>query len=130
MRDRKIKNDLLQRGGTYVFASLSGMLASVIIITLCALLMYALGLPLSFSGYFSLMALGGGCLLSGYICGRIKRRSGLKLGLRCGLILFSVIGLAAAASGNVNGSAIAEKLITTVITGCTGGVLGVNREDR
>ncbi len=105
-----------------------GMLVSSAFVTLFALIMYAFQFPLYFSGYFSLMSLGCGCMTSGFICGKIKKHSGLKLGFQCALILLAFVGIGAVISGAINGSEIVTKTLTAVITGCTGGVLGVNRE--
>ncbi len=122
------RKELLQRGGTYVFSTVSGAAVSVVFITLFALFMYAFGLPLYVSGYFSLTALGCGCMTSGFICGKIKKHSGLKLGFQCGIILLFLVALGALISGSLNGTEAVTKSLTAIITGCTGGVLGVNRE--
>ena len=128
MSDKKNTSDLLPRAGTYVFSTIAGAGVSVIIITLSALLMYLLQFPLYFAEYFSLAAFGCGCMTSGFICGRIKKHSGLKLGFQCGFILLGLCALGALAGGLWSGSQVISKIITAVLTGCTGGVLGVNRE--
>ncbi|MBQ8614236.1 MAG: TIGR04086 family membrane protein [Ruminiclostridium sp.] len=127
MSEKKTGVIILQKAGTYVFSTVMGALLSVALITLFALLMYALQMPLYFAEYLSLTALGCGCMLSGFICGRIKKRGGLKLGLQCAAILLALCALGALISGGLNGSAAVSKIITGVLTGCTGGVLGVNR---
>ncbi len=90
--------------------------------------MYALQFPLYFAEYFSLAAFGCGCMMSGFICGRIKKHSGLKLGFQCGFILLGLCAVGSLLSGLWSGAEVISKVLTAVLTGCTGGVLGVNRE--
>lgn len=123
----KYKNELIKRINTYIFSTIMGAGFSVLLIFLFALLMYAVQFPLYTAGYFSLLALGCGAMLSGFICGRIKQRGGLRLGFRCAVILLVLCGIGAAINGNFDGSSAAAKIFTAVICGCTGGVLGVNR---
>ena len=124
LSDRKL---FLQKAGTYVFSTAAGAGVSVAFLTLFALIMYALQFPLYFAGYFALMSLGCGCMMSGFICGCIKRRGGLKLGLQCALILLGLCAIGALISGSWNGTEVIAKCFTAIVTGCTGGVLGVNR---
>lgn len=121
------KNDLLKRAGTYVFSSAVGAGGAVVMLLISAFAMYILSLPLHFSGFLSLLSFGAGCMLSGYVCGRIKKHSGLRHGFRCAVILLSLGLLGALIFGEVHGTDALAKTLTAVITGCTGGVLGVNR---
>lgn len=121
------KNDLLKRAGTYVFSSAVGAGGAVIVLIISAFAMYILNLPLHFSGFLSLLSFGMGCMLSGYVCGRIKKHSGLRHGFRCAVILLALCLLGALIFGEINGTDALSKTLTAVITGCTGGVLGVNR---
>lgn len=123
----KIKSELVKRINTYIFSTVMGAGLSVLLIFLFAWVMYALQFPLYTAVYFSLLALGCGAMLSGFISGRIKRHGGLKTGFRCGVILLVLCGIGAAISGNFDGTPAAAKIFTTVICGCAGGVLGVNR---
>ncbi len=123
----KVKSELVKRINTYIFSTVMGAGLSVLLIFLFAWVMYALQFPLYTAEYFSLLALGCGAMLSGFICGRIKRHKGLKTGFRCGVILLVLCGIGAAISGNFDGTSAAAKILTVVICGCTGGVLGVNR---
>ena len=123
----KYKNELIKRINTYVFSTVMGAGLSVGLIFLFAWIMYAVQFPLYTAEYFSLLALGCGAMLSGFICGRIKRHGGLKTGFRCGVILLVLCGIGAAISGNFDGTSAASKIFTAVICGCTGGVLGVNK---
>ncbi len=125
----KMKSELIKRINTYIFSTVIGAGLSVVLIFLFAWVMYALQFPLYTAEYFSLLALGSGAMLSGFISGRIKRRSGLKTGFRCGVILLFLCAVGAAISGNFDGTDAAAKIFTTVICGCAGGVIGVNRQN-
>lgn len=127
MSEKKAKNELFQKISTYIFSTAAGAAVSVVLIMFFAFIMCMLDAPLSFAGYFSLMSIGCGCMLSGYICGKIKRHGGLKVGFRCAVIFLVIIAVGAAISGEFNGTDAIQKILTSVITGCTGGVLGVNR---
>ena len=120
-------NELAKRAGTYVLSTAAGAAAAVIFLLLSALIMYVFGLPPYFAGFLSLFSLGAGCMLSGYICGKIKTRSGLRHGFRCAVLLIALCVLGALICGTLDGSSALAKTFTAVITGCTGGVLGVNR---
>lgn len=128
LSEKKVKSELFRKLSPYIFSTVAGAAVSIIFIIIFAFAMYALGAPLYFGEYFSLMAFGCGCMAAGFFCGRIKRRGGLKLGFRCAVIFLGIIAVGAAVSGNFNGTAAIAKILTAVITGCTGGVLGVNRQ--
>lgn len=121
------RNELIKRAGTYVFSTVIGAAVAVVFLLFFAFVMYALQLSLYISGFLALFSLGAGCMLSGYICGRIKKHSGLRHGFRCAVILLSLCLLGALIFGEVQGTDSIAKVLTAVITGCTGGVLGVNR---
>ncbi len=127
MSERKIITDFLKRGATFILSTVTGVIISGVLLLLSAFFMYSIGAPTYLSGFFSLFSLGVGCMASGYICGRIKKHSGLKLGFCCAVIFLCVCAAGALVSGSLNGTDALAKCLTTVITGCTGGVIGVNR---
>lgn len=128
MSEKRITRDFLQRAGTYVFSTAVGAAVSIALVFLTALIMYVLQTPLQLAGYFSLFSIGTGCMVSGFICGSIKKRKGLLVGLECAVILMFLCVIGTVIGGTLNGTELLPKLITCVLTGCTGGVLGVNRE--
>lgn len=119
----------LRRAATYALSSAAGGICTVGCLALSAWLMSALQIPLSLAQLFALFSLGAGCMLAGFLCGKIKRRKGLKSGFICAVILLSVCMLGALLFGTVNGADAIAKTITAVVTGCTGGVLAVNSTD-
>jgi putative membrane protein (TIGR04086 family) len=96
-------------------------------IALFAAAMDMLSLPPEAAGVLSLITLGAGCTVSGFVCGCVKKSHGLRRGFRCALIMIAVIMTGALISGSLDGASAAAKCITAVICGCMGGVLGVNR---
>lgn len=127
MSIKKNYRELLSRMSTYILSTTVGAGVSVIFLLSFATLMYAFTMPLYFSGYLALVALGAGCIVSGIVAGRIKKRCGLKVGFRCGVIMLALCALGSLIWGRLDGSAALVKTITVVITGCCGGVIGVNR---
>lgn len=119
----------LRRAATYALSSAVGGICTGGCLALSAWLMSALQIPLSLAQLFALFSLGAGCMLAGFLCGKIKRRKGLKNGFICAVILLSVCMLGALLLGTVNGTDAISKTITAVVTGCTGGVLAVNSTD-
>ncbi len=117
----------LRRAATYALASAAGAVCAGAVLALSAWLMYALQLPLSLAQFLSLFSLGAGCMLSGFLCGRIKRHGGLRVGFVCAVILLSVCLLISLLRGSATGAGAIAKTLTAVLTGCTGGVLGVNK---
>lgn len=65
---------------------------------------------------------------SGYISGKISKSKGILYGLFCSLILFMFIVIGAIIVGNYDLSlTVVLKFIISVLFGCAGGVLGVNK---
>ena len=128
MSVKKSYRELFGRIRTYILSTAVGAGVSVILLLSFAALTYAFTMPLYFSGYLALVALGAGCIVSGIVAGRIKKRCGLKVGFRCGVIMLALCAFGALIFGKLDGSAALVKTITVVITGCCGGVIGVNRK--
>lgn len=80
---------------------------------------------------FSTAALGLGTYCGGYICARKRRRSGMAMGVLCGVIIFMIVLIigtlfAKAALGIGAGG----KLVLAVVCGAVGGVVGVNTKSK
>ena len=123
-------SDTAKKAGTYIFSTICGMALSLLMIVISAYIMRGFDLPPAAAGLLALISFGAGCLISGLICGRIKRSRGLRHGFRCAVIMLFIVMLGALFGGRMDGSAALAKIITAVICGCTGGVIGVNRDDR
>ena len=123
-------SETAKRAGTYVFSTFCGMAVSVLLIVLSAYIMRGFDLEPYAAGFLALVSFGAGCLLSGFVCGRIKRSRGLKHGFRCAVIMLFIVMAGALFSGRLDGSAALAKILTAVVCGCMGGVIGVNRNER
>lgn len=116
----------LYRSRLYILSGAVGAAASCVLLLLVSLVMYIFSLPAEIAEIPALVALGGGCAVSGFVAGNIRRRHGLTVGFRSGLILFAVCAAAAVTSGSAEPSDIAVKAVVSLITGGMGGVVGVN----
>ncbi|MCL2019333.1 MAG: TIGR04086 family membrane protein [Oscillospiraceae bacterium] len=112
----------------YLLSAIFGAAAGGLSIPFFSFLIWFLQLPVSFSGTFSLMAFGFGCLISGVSAGILKRRNGILNGVRAALILLLVLIIIAFLLGNLSGELILGRLVTAVLCGSVGGVIGVNRK--
>lgn len=117
---------LLYRSRLYILSTAVGAAVCGVLLLPAALFMCLFSLPADAAGLFSLFALGGGCAVSGFITGNVRKRHGLATGLRSGLLLFLLCAAASAVSGGADLGGIAAKGLVAVITGCFGGVIGVN----
>lgn len=105
-----------------------GALTSIACVLLFALVTWALQLSVELSGKFGLFALGCGCLICGIIGGRYKRHAGLLTGLSAALLLFLPVVLVSLITGGFSGELFLSRLVTTIICGAVGGVIGVNHK--
>ena len=124
----KKTHDTVKRAGTFVFSVLCGMLSCGVLLLLFSAVMYVLGLLPEIAGVLALVSFAAGCLLAGFICGSIKQHGGLKAGLICALLMTSAVVIGSLFTGGFSGGSALVKLISAVISSCTGAVLGVNRK--
>lgn len=69
--------------------------------------------------------------VSGFVCARITRKNGLVMGAICSAILFLIFWLFSAICLKEGISVLGiVKLVLLVVSGCLGGVLGVNKKER
>ena len=128
MSENKKNYDELKKVSTYLLSFLCGTAASGILLALFSLAMYILGLPPEIAGALSFIAFAAGCILSGFVCGSIKRRRGLRCGIVCAAAMLCVPLTVSLISGSFTGLSLVPKLIGAVTGACTGAVLGVNRK--
>ena len=126
MSVNKKSDETMKKAGTYLFSTLCGAVLSGVLIAAFTGLMYVLGFPPETAGFLSVTAFAAGCLLSGFICGRIKRRRGLVCGLICAAAALAAVFTVSLISGNVSGSYAVMKVIVAALSSCTGSVIGVN----
>ena len=126
----KISRMAAKRLTPYLLGTVLGALVSIGALLLLALIMYIMQLPSSLVPALGLTALGAGAFASGLFLGKVKRRRGLVLGTKAGLILLGLCLAGSLISGGLNGTELAGKGITVLATGVTGGVLGVNSKEK
>jgi putative membrane protein (TIGR04086 family) len=116
-----------QNHRVYIISSIFGALAGGAVLPLFALLIWLLQLPVGLSGTFALLAFGFACLISGITAGRLKQTSGLLSGAKSALLLLMVLVVITFVMGNLTGELFLGRLVTAVLCGSVGGVLGVNK---
>ena len=115
----------------YIASAVLGAIAAGIALLLFALAVFLMGLPLEYSGFFSALAFGIGCLVAGFAAGAFKRQGGLRSGILAALMFALPVVLFGGALGgliSVITSATFNKLVIAVGCGALGGVLGVNKD--
>lgn len=74
-------------------------------------------------GYISLGAASGVC---GMFWGGGRGKNGFAWGTLGGVTIFALCFIGAILSGGFSGTAVISKLLTSVLCGCIGGIIGVN----
>ena len=127
MSVNKKTNDNIKRAAAYVFSALCGTAASAALILIFSGIMYAVVLPPHTAGVMSFIAFAAGCMLCGFICGCIKKRGGLKIGLISAVIMTFAVIAVSFFTGNLTGTAAFAKSASALCASCIGSVVGVNR---
>ena len=121
------KELLLKKAGAYGFSVICGIMCSCLLATALSGIMYVLGASPQTAGVLSAGAFAAGCFAAGFICGYIKKKGGLRVGVICAEVMSAVLMVVSALSGNLTGSETLSKLIVSVVSSCAGAVVAVNR---
>ncbi|MCL2036235.1 MAG: TIGR04086 family membrane protein [Oscillospiraceae bacterium] len=128
---RRSKPPVQRRFRVYIASVAAGAISSVTALVLFALLSFLLKLPVGYSGFFSLLAFGIGCLVAGFSAGMLKRQGGLASGIAAALLFTLPVALIGFVLGGLSITAgelnLTGKIIVAVLGGAVGGVLGVNK---
>lgn len=114
----------------YIKAVAVGLAVIAVVLGISAFIMSKIELSQGVEDTFSVLALGLGCLSSGFVAGKILRSGGLINGGKCGLLIFIVILIFSLFSGSFTGTLFLTKLIICFVSGAIGGVIGVNSRIR
>ena len=76
------------------------------------------------SNVLAALSLAAGAYMGSYICGRYRRHRGAVSGVICGCVIFVILFIAGLALSVE--TADIKKLLLLAVSGCTGGVCGVN----
>ena len=120
---RTLKEHIMQ---PFVAAVVIGAFAAVAVLLLTSLVMFILQLPSDWGYVMGLLSLSMGCLVSGYVLGRKKRRGGIKQGLLCGTAMFLLCLAGGIIFGTVTAGGFFAKLAVCEVAGAAGGIAGAN----
>ena len=111
----------------YLLSAAFGAAAGGLTLPVFSFLIWFLQLPVELSATFSILAFGSGCLVSGISAGRLKRQGGLISGIKSALFLLLLLAAVTFVTGGFSGEFLLSRLVTAVICGSAGGVIGVNK---
>ncbi|MEE1218713.1 MAG: TIGR04086 family membrane protein [Ruminococcus sp.] len=115
-----------------IFGTICGILVSVILMCICAVVIVSAGLlPYDILNYIMLAVLGTGALFGGFITARITKSAGLIVGALTAIIIFILVTIIGMLKGTDSFSILTLfRLVTTIVLGSLGGVLGVNKREK
>lgn len=112
----------------FVISVAAGVLVCAAAMLLFSFIMSIVQFPVEWGGAFGYISLSAGCLSSGYILGRKKKREGIKQGFLCGFTLFLISLVLSLALGDISFLGAVGKGLMCAASGVVGGVAGVNRQ--
>ena len=122
---RRNKNSLWSSLPMSIILSVTiGLAAAVGLGCVFSALVYLVLRDMGLSDVLATLSLAAGAYMGSYICGRYRRHRGAVSGIICGAVMFAVIFMAGLAL-QVDAVDI-KKLLLLAVSGCTGGVCGVN----
>lgn len=107
-----------------LFSAFAGAVIAVAFIALFSLFVFFFMDSLQYISFFSTTALVVGASAAGFICGKRRRRNGLKEGILCGAVIYLLIFIGGVILCSTAVSF--KKLILLAAVGAFGGVMGVN----
>ena len=105
-------------------SAVTGLAVSAGCICVSGAMIYLALKDMALAGVLTAVSLAAGCFTGSYICGRYRRHRGAVNGIVCGAVIFALLFAAGALLG-VETAGI-KKLLLLAVSGCTGGVYGVN----
>ncbi|NMB30788.1 MAG: TIGR04086 family membrane protein [Clostridiales bacterium] len=116
---------------TIAFSSIIGIVISIFVLFLLAILMTKIDMPPVVISAISLVGLCIGALFAGIIAGRINRKDGILIGLICGGTVFAILAFIGIALMNSDVTmTLVVKLCAIVASSILGSVVGVNLKRR
>ena len=130
MVKRKSKAIFLKKCRPFIKGTTAGIITAVVFVVLSALIFTATDAPEGAElilGYITLAVSSGVC---GMFYGGGKGKNGFAWGTLGGAVIFVLCFIISVISGNFDGSAFASKFVTCLVSGCIGGITGVNLIDK
>lgn len=107
-----------------IISAMAGLAAALGCICVFSAVIFLALKDMGLSDVLAAVSLAAGGLAGSYICGRYRRRRGAVNGIICGAVMYAVI-LVAGIFLPIEAAGI-KKLLLLAVSGCTGGVYGVN----
>ncbi len=107
-----------------------GVFTIITLVCVCGICMTKFDIPDAALYAVSCFSLGMGGYISGYVCGKIKRREGIVSGLKCGLLLWgiiSVFGIVYMRGFSV--PVLLRDILFLCVPSIAGGIYGVNKKN-
>lgn len=123
-------NRFRRKAAPYILSCVAGAGASIAAMLAAAGVMYMLQLSEETSEIIALICFGTGCMVSGFVIGKIKHKNGLFSGIKTSLVLTALCLAASALSGGFDFSEWIIRTLTALFSGGIGGIMGVNRQER
>ena len=130
MVKRKSKAIFLKKCRPFIKGTAAGIITAVVFVVLSALIFTAADAPEGAElilGYITLAVSSGVC---GMFYGGGKGQNGFAWGTLGGVVIFALCLAVSVISENFSGSAFISKLVTCLVSGCIGGITGVNLIDK
>lgn len=130
MVKRKSKAIFLKKCRPFIKGTAAGIITAVVFVALSALIFTAADAPDGAElilGYITLAVSSGVC---GMFYGGGKGKNGFAWGALGGVVIFALCLAVSVISENFSGSAFISKLVTCLVSGCIGGITGVNLIDK
>lgn len=106
-----------------------GLVAMTVVLMLFAFLLTLMDIPQGLIVPLALAAVGVGAFVGGYVSSQITGKKGMLGGFLTGLLFYCILTLVAlAATGFKLDSEQFLRLAVVLVTGCGGGVVGINRQ--
>ena len=126
MVKRKSKAIFLKKCRPFIKGTAAGIITVVVFVVLSALIFTAADAPEGAElilGYITLAVSSGVC---GMFYGGGKGKNGFAWGTLGGAVIFVLCFISSFITGNFEGNAFLSKLTTCLVSGCIGGIIGVN----
>lgn len=110
----------------YIIALIAGAFFALVALIVFSAAVWLLQLSAELADTLSVLSFGTGCLAAGITIGRLKKQGGLVKGFKVGFIMVIPLIPAAIIGGSFSAAFLTGRLVTSIICGMVGGVIGVN----
>lgn len=107
-----------------------GLLVTAVLLLLLSFVLSKRDFSFMLINPLATLALGVGSMLSGFLSARSFRERGMLMGGLSGLIIFAIVLIVSAMFQFELGAKAIIKLAVTVLGGCVGGIIGINKRNK